>query len=173
LRGISETSVIPREAAVIPREAAFLGDSCPDDDEPSATRDGDEYKFKQKGDKDERCTDDDDEEYSYGMYKDVEDSSKCAEKCVEDVKNGLLKNDAFRGFDYDCKDEKCYCLYDEGSPNARDCEKSNFDECDGDKDGDGRIKNTKGKDDFICMKLEEVNRLIADDTEESGTKQYS
>jgi len=64
-------------------------------------------------------------------------------------------------------------LYDEGSPNARDCEKSNFDECDGDKDGDGRIKNTKGKDDFICMKLEEVNRLIADDTEESGTKQYS
>jgi len=172
LRGISETSVIPREAAVIPREAAFLGDSCPDDDEPSATRDGDEYKFKQKGDKDERCTDDDDEEYSYGMYEDVEDSSKCAEKCVEDVKKGLLE-DAFRGFDYDCKDEKCYCLYDEGSPNARDCKKSNFDECDGDKDGDGKIKNTKGKDDFICMKLEEVNRLIADDTEESGTKQYS
>ena len=63
--------MIPREAAVIPREAAFLGGSFPEDDKPSAKRDGDEYKFKQKGDKDERCTDDDDEEYSYGMYKDV------------------------------------------------------------------------------------------------------
>ena len=64
-------------------------------------------------------------------------------------------------------------LYNKGSPNKRDGEKSNFDDVNRDKDGDGKIKNTKDKDDFICMKLEEVDRLFADDTEESGTKQYS
>ena len=64
-------------------------------------------------------------------------------------------------------------LYNVGLPNKRDKEKSNFDKVNRDKDGDREVKNTKDKDDFICMKLKEVKRLLADDTEESGTKQYS
>merc|ERR1712130_151505 len=89
---------------------------CIDDDKPRAIRDGDRYRFKLQR-KDAQCTDIDGRLYEYGEFKKIKNFSDCADACVEDTRSSLL--DSLRGYDYDCYEGKCRCLYDRGTLDSR------------------------------------------------------
>jgi len=72
--------------------------------------------------------------------------------CVKDVRSSLLEN--FRGFDWDCKKERCRCLYDEGTLDSRNS--GNFERTNRNEEGSGRVRQAKKKDDMYCGKLTDV-----------------
>ena len=45
----------------------------------------------------------------------VGDSYECAENCVVDTLNTLVRRGNFRGYDYDCWSKSYLCLYDKGT----------------------------------------------------------
>mmetsp|Transcript_15407 Transcript_15407/g.33376 ORF Transcript_15407/g.33376 Transcript_15407/m.33376 type:complete len:273 (+) Transcript_15407:75-893(+) len=80
---------------------------CVDDDSPRPVRNGVRYRFKlQKSNA--QCVDTRDNLYEYGQFDKIREFSDCADACVEDVHPHLL--DFFRGYDWDCKNQKCRCV---------------------------------------------------------------
>ena len=53
--------------------------------------------------------------FAHGSCISLENFGDCAEKCVLDTPESLTFSDAFRGFDFDCPSNSCYCLYDQGT----------------------------------------------------------
>lgn len=96
-----------------------------------------------------KCVDRRDHLYEFGQFDDVREFSHCADKCVKDVRSSLL--DSFRGYDWNCKNERCRCLYDEGTLDSRNS--GNFDRTNRNERGAGSIEGTTRSDNYFCAKL--------------------
>jgi hypothetical protein len=84
------------------------------------------FRFNFK-DSDAVCADAINIGYEYGGFDDVQDTDKCADMCVNDTPTELAN--LLRGFNYDCGNMVCQCLYDEGtmdSDNAGGFDTSNY-----------------------------------------------
>merc|ERR1712130_235849 len=91
-----------------PTKKPTSNNKCVDNNKPNAKRNGEKYKFQLERSNAE-CVDGKNRVYSWGEFKNVKDFSKCANKCVKDVRSSLLSN--FQGFNWDCKKKTCRCLY--------------------------------------------------------------
>merc|ERR1711902_21049 len=123
---------------------------CIDKKRTSAKRRGQRYKIGLEN-KDAKCTDKDNRTYQYGQFEDVKTFSKCAEKCVQDVKSGMLKS--FRGVDFNCKDKKCNCLYDRGALDNSKRDRTRYEKTSRNQRGRGNVKGTKKDKGTYCGKL--------------------
>ena len=98
--------------------------------------------------------------YEWGEIEDVDTFSECAEACVNDAPEDLAMGSSFRGFDFDCDESTCYCLYDEGSissSDARSFARSNRN--DRSAKGEGSIEGSDSANGIYCGKL--VGREMA------------
>jgi len=96
-----------------------------------------------------RCVDKNRNLYEYGQFDRVKEFSDCAEACVNDVRSKLLDN--FRGYDWDCSNRKCRCLYDKGTLDSRNS--GRFDRTNRNESGRGSVEGTEKKSDYYCAKL--------------------
>ena len=149
-----------------PIENRLLG--CVDDTQPSIERPSESnyqgaqlgYDFRLQYN-DAQCTDDDDELYEYGVFYDVPQFSICAERCVMDVPGGML-TDSFRGFDWDCVEEACRCLYDTGTLDS--WSRLIFDDTRVDLNGEGPVMGGFDRDGWFCANYtiaEEYGEAVA------------
>ena len=122
---------------------------CVDDERPRARRDGQRYRFRLVR-SDGKCVDKDGRPEEYGQFRDVEDFSDCADKCVKDVRSSVL--DSFRGYDYDCDRRRCNCLYDRGALDRRR-NRDRFDRTSRGDRGRGSIEYAKKEKGYYCAKL--------------------
>eukprot|EP00571_Detonula_confervacea_P010486 CAMPEP_0172305220 /NCGR_PEP_ID=MMETSP1058-20130122/6552_1 /TAXON_ID=83371 /ORGANISM="Detonula confervacea, Strain CCMP 353" /LENGTH=228 /DNA_ID=CAMNT_0013016749 /DNA_START=93 /DNA_END=779 /DNA_ORIENTATION=- len=133
---------------------------CVDDDSPRPVRNGVRYRFKlQKSNA--QCVDTRDNLYEYGQFDKIREFSDCADACVEDVHPHLL--DFFRGYDWDCKNQKCRCLYDKGTLDSRNS--ARFDRTNRVERGRGPIEGTTKKDSYYCARLSGTEFLDAETVE--------
>jgi len=122
-----------------------------DKKKPKSKRSGESYRFKLEK-SDARCLDKDKNRYEYGQFDKVKKFSDCADKCVKDVSSSVLDN--FRGYEWNCKNRECRCLYDEGTLDSRTSDR--YDRSNRNNDGEGPIKKTEKKKDRYCAKLDSV-----------------
>lgn len=92
--------------------------------------------------------------YQYGQFDKVKKFSDCADRCVKDVSSRVL--DAFRGYEWDCKNRECRCLYDDGTLNGDKRARNMFDRTNRHEDGKGPIERTKKDKNVYCAKLDSV-----------------
>lgn len=143
---VAATSASAEGSDALPqlRGADAVQKSCIDDKKPK--KDGYEFEYVDKG----KCVDKHDKTYEYGQFDDVKDFSKCAKKCVGgDLSDRLV--DELKGFDWNCDNQKCHCLFNEGTLKSKD--EDTFDRVVRDKDGKGKVEDTKDADDWYCAKL--------------------
>ena len=103
-------------------------------------------------DSDAVCADASDIGYEYGGFDDVQDTDECADMCVNDTPTELAN--LLRGFNYDCSNMVCQCLYDEGtmdSDNAGGFDTSNYQTRS--RKGQGSISRTVQDDGWYCFKV--------------------
>jgi len=124
---------------------------------PRVNRNGEEYKFNLHKEN-AKCRSSRNEKYQYGQYDSVNSFSKCADKCVKKGPSNLLE-DALKGYDWDCKNNKCQCLYQEGYLGSREYE---FDRTNTDGIGEGSISKSKNKDNWYCAKLSGAGENLLD-----------
>mmetsp|Transcript_33045 Transcript_33045/g.60940 ORF Transcript_33045/g.60940 Transcript_33045/m.60940 type:complete len:301 (+) Transcript_33045:2-904(+) len=124
-------------------------DDCVDDESPRPVRSGyGRFRFNLMG-SNAQCVDKNEDLYEWGQFDKIEEFSDCADACVRDVRSELL--DSFRGYDWDCRDEKCRCLYDKGTLDSRNG--GRFDRTNRNEYGKGKIEGTTKKTDYYCAKL--------------------
>ncbi|KAL7526238.1 hypothetical protein ACHAXR_001389 [Thalassiosira sp. AJA248-18] len=98
------------------------------------------------------CADDEGVEYEWGEYDKADDSDDCADMCTNDTPTSLAN--VLRGFNFDCNDNTCQCLYDEGTlnnGNARSFKSSNYQTRS--RKARGSVAKTVRKNDYYCFKL--------------------
>lgn len=98
---------------------------------------------------DAKCADMDNNLYEWGQFDKVKEFSECAEACVKDVRTSLL--DSFRGYDWNCREETCHCLYDKGTLDSRNSD--GFDRTNRNESGEGSVERTVRSYDDFCAKL--------------------
>ncbi|KAL7546505.1 hypothetical protein ACHAWF_010643, partial [Thalassiosira exigua] len=121
---------------------------CIDDDKPRASRNNEKYRFKLQR-KDAQCVDKDGYLYEYGQFNKVKKFSDCADACVKGTRSSLLYS--LRGYDYDCYENRCRCLYDRGTLDSRNS--GSFNRTNRNEKGKGKVEGTRKKNDFNCAKL--------------------
>jgi len=123
-------------------------DDCVDKENPRPVRSGQRFRFKLQG-SNAQCVDKNDDLYEWGQFDKIKEFSDCADACVEGVRSELL--DSLRGYDWNCYDEKCRCLYDKGTLESSDGK--DFDRTNRNEYGKGTIEGTTKNTDYYCAKL--------------------
>ncbi|KAL9181015.1 hypothetical protein ACHAXT_009820 [Thalassiosira profunda] len=137
---------------------------CIDDTDPTVKRGEYEYDFDLAF-RNAQCLDDEDERYEYGAFYNVFEFSDCASACVNGIKPELKPTEAmlqnFRGFDWDCENNECRCLYDNGTLN--DWLAMIFDDINIDEElvGEGAVFDGLDKDDWYCGNITQVVEIEA------------
>lgn len=127
------------------------GGRCVDDDRPRPVRDGQRFRFNLVDSGDAQCVDDQDRGYEWGEFGSCTNFSECAERCVNDTLGDLAFAGGFRGFDFDCSNRRCRCLYDAGTLDSRNS--GRFDRSDRNLPGEGSISGTARRSSYYCGKL--------------------
>jgi len=134
---------------------------------------GEVFKFKLIG-MNGQCVNERGLIYNWGRFDYSDNFGDCARKCVKDVPQRFDLRRAFRGYEYDCKLNRCYCLYDKSmfaGTNIDGFDATSVDRYDYDFDeesaGSGEILETKPRQGYYCGKL-----MKEDDTG-SSTPTYS
>jgi len=127
-----------------------------DKKEPESKRGNKKYRFdlyKENA----TCRDKKDKKYEYGQYHDVKKFSQCADACVEKGPSKLL--DDLKGFEWECKDKQCRCLYEEGTLRS---DKYDFDSTvKSGRKGEGSIGKSSESDHWNCAKLSKSEEVLA------------
>lgn len=122
---------------------------CVPDDRPRPVREGVRFRFDLKGEN-SVCTDTNGNLYEYGQIDNVDNSSQCAEACVNDILVSSLFGELL-GFDFGCTDRICRCLYPNGALNSQNT--GEFDSYNTNYAGTGAIAGTMAKNSFYAFKL--------------------
>ena len=129
-------------------------DQCMPNDRPqvqSKTANKSRFRFNFE-EIDAVCTDSSNIGYEYGGFDGVKDTDECAEWCVNETPTEL--QNVIRGFNYDCIDEVCQCLYDEGTldqNNSGGFDTTNYQTRS--RKGRGSITRYEDNNGWYCFKL--------------------
>lgn len=102
-------------------------------------------------DSDAQCVDTRDRVYEWGQFNNCRNFSQCADMCVNSVSSSLAFDSGFRGYDFDCDQQVCRCLYDSGTLNSRNS--GRFNRVNRNEPGRGSISGTTRKRSTFCGKL--------------------
>ncbi|KAL3827238.1 hypothetical protein ACHAXA_004713 [Cyclostephanos tholiformis] len=116
---------------------------------PRPVRDGARYRFNVQ--KNVECRDVNNLSYEWGEFTNVNDTTECAEKCVNTAPETLVIGGAFRGFEFVCSTKQCRCLYDAGTLSTRSSR--GFNRSKTNQGGKGSITNFPPRTDHYCAKL--------------------
>ena len=151
-----------------------IDEECVPDTRPRSVRGGERYRFNLLDEKDSngirgvhaQCGDVDRRTYQYGLVSgEINDSTQCSEACVTGTTDYLARE--LLGFEYDCDNGECKCLYSVGVLGNSESRASGngFDYIDTDADGDGSITTGVERRDsagVYCFKL--VGAELLEDT---------
>ncbi|KAL7523401.1 hypothetical protein ACHAXR_000772 [Thalassiosira sp. AJA248-18] len=106
------------------------------------------------------CADKNGVEYEWGEFENVDDSDECAKMCATKTQTSLAN--VLRGFNFNCYDFACQCLYDQGTldrDNSRDFDNSNY--TTRTQKARGSITKTVRDDGYYCFKM--VSRELTEE----------
>ena len=98
------------------------------------------------------CADAEGVTYEWGMFEDVGNSDDCAQMCTNSVPTSLAN--VLLGFNFDCADSTCECLYSEGTltpSNSKEFDSSNYQTRS--SKGRGSVTKTVEEKNVYCFKL--------------------
>lgn len=125
-------------------------DTCMDDERPRPIRDGQRFRFNLV-DEDAQCVDIYGRTYQWGQFNNCQSFSECADLCVNNAPGSLAANGSFRGYDFDCEQSVCRCLYDSGTLNNKNS--GRFNRVNRNEPGRGSISGATRKKYSYCGKL--------------------
>jgi len=99
-----------------PPNPKCVGDSSPNSITRSGSNNGNgsRFAFRLLNNGNEQCIDNRGRVYSWGMFDKIRSFEDCAVECVKESPIELINDGVFRGFDFDCKNSQCMCLFDAG-----------------------------------------------------------
>jgi hypothetical protein len=123
-------------------------EGCIPDERPRPVREGYRIRFNLEA-RHAICVDQNSKPFEYGQFQGIVDSNECSEYCVNEVTEELAI--ALLGFDYDCANLNCNCLYTDKTLNGSNV--GQFDWYDNNSlEGIGPISGTAPKDHYYCFK---------------------
>eukprot|EP00578_Thalassiosira_sp_NH16_P017578 CAMPEP_0181119740 /NCGR_PEP_ID=MMETSP1071-20121207/23762_1 /TAXON_ID=35127 /ORGANISM="Thalassiosira sp., Strain NH16" /LENGTH=252 /DNA_ID=CAMNT_0023204305 /DNA_START=148 /DNA_END=903 /DNA_ORIENTATION=+ len=142
-------------------ERSSLGQCFPDDI-PRYTYDGSDYNFSRMK-YNSVCVDGNGNQYQWGKIEGVwppidEPNSGCSSACISGYGRGQargctsMKPDKLVGFNYNCDESACYCLYEKNT--WSDSDTPCFDSMDTSKHGRGDVFNTQVQRGSTCYSLD-------------------